>query len=124
MAALLCPLELVAALAELGALEALWEGLALVSGVVLGAVAELDVEVLGGMAEALLSLEVVPLEVPTVVGLLLPVVEPPPAVAFTVRCSSTFLIPATDFAISLARFLSALDATLPVSMALWFVTDT
>lgn len=121
LVALVCSLGAAAALVELGALEALldalWEPLALASGVVLGAVPELDVEALGGIAEALLSLEVVPLELLAVVGLLLPVVEPPPAVALTERCSSTFLTPATDFAISLARFLSAFDATLPVSIA-------
>jgi len=91
---------------------------------VLGAVAVLEVDVLGGIAEASLTLEDVPLGALAVVGLLLPVVDPPPAVAFTVRCSSTFLIPATDFAISLARFLSALDTTVPVSIAVWLVTDT
>jgi hypothetical protein len=128
---LVCPLGLLAALAELGVLEALldvlWEELALgeelalASGVVLGAVAEPEVDAaLGGMAEALLSLEVevedVALGALALVGLLLLLAEPP-AVALIVKCSSTFLIPAIDFAISLARFLSALEATVPVSIA-------
>jgi len=83
----------------------------------------LDVEAtLGGIAEALDSLEELG-GVLAVVGLLLPLAEPP-ALALTVRCSSTFFIPAMDFAISLARFLSALDATVPVRMAVRLVTDT
>ena len=68
------------------------------------------------MAEALLSFDDVPVEVLALVGLLFAGAEPP-AVALTVRCSSTFFIPAMDLAISLARFLSALDATVPVSIA-------
>ena len=88
----------------------------------MGAVVELEPEVLGAIAEALLSLED-PEEVLALVGLLLPGVELPPALALMVRCSSTFLIPAMDFASSFARFLSAFEATVPVSIALWFVTE-
>ena len=89
---------------------------ALASGVLLGAVGELEVAAeLGGIAEALLSLEGVPLGALALVGLLL--LAELPAVALTVRCSSTFLIPDMDFAISLARFLSALEETVPVSIA-------
>ena len=127
VAALLCALGVVAELTELGALEALvealWEALALASGVVLGAVAVLEPEVLGAIAEALLSFED-PEEMLALVGLLLPGVELPPALALMVRCSSTFLIPAMDFATSFARFLSAFEETVPVSIAFWFVTDT
>jgi hypothetical protein len=124
---LVCPLGLVAALAELGTVEAvldaLWDGFALASGVVLGAVGELELAAeLGGIAEALLPLEDVLLGALALVGLLL--LAELPAAALTVRCSSTFLIPDMDFAISLARFLSALEETVPVSIAVWFVTDT
>lgn len=84
---------------------------------VLGAVPALEVEAtLGGIAEALLSLDL-PLGVLALVGLLFGGVELPLALALTVRCSSTFLIPAIDLASSLARFLSALEATVPVSIA-------
>ena len=124
VAALLCAVGLAAEVAELGALEALVEALALASGVVLGAVAALELDVLGAIAEALLSLENVPPEVLALVGLLLPGVVLPPALAIMVRCSSNFLIPAMDFATSFARFLSAFEATVPVSIAFWFVTDT
>lgn len=89
-----------------------------------GAVVELEPDVLGAIAEALLSLEDVAVEVLALVGLLLPGVELPPALALMVRCSSTFLIPAKDFANSFARFLSAFEATVPVSIAFWLVTDT
>jgi len=92
--------------------------------VVLGAVPAFEVEAtLGGIAEALLSLDV-PLDVLALVGLLLGGVELPLALALTVKCSSTFFTPATDFASSFARFLSAFEATVPVSIAFWFVTDT
>jgi len=98
--------------------------LALASGVVLGAVPALDVEAtLGGIAEALLSFSNEDVPVLAVVGLLLLFGESS-AAPFIVSCSSTFFIPAIDFAVSLARFLSAFDATEPVSTAVWLVTDT
>jgi len=97
--------------------------LVLASGVVLGAVPALEAEATLGDMEALFSLEDVTVGALAVVGLLLLLAEPP-AVALTVRCSSTFFIPAMDFAISLARFLSAFEVTVPVSMAVWLVTDT
>jgi hypothetical protein len=56
------------------------------------------------------------------VGLLL--LAEVPALVLMVNCSFTCFTPAIDFAISLARFLSAFDATVPVSMAVFRVTDT
>lgn len=47
-----------------------------------------------------------------------------PALGFTVSCSFTCLTPASDFARSLARFLSALAGTEPVMSAVPFVTET
>ena len=59
------------------------------------------------------------------VGLLLPWSDDlPPALAFTVSCSLTCLTPVRDFASSRARFLSAFEATVPVSIAVPFETET
>ena len=104
---LVCPLlGLVLDAAELGAVEALLEevcdALALVSDVELGVVADAPVLAL--------------------VGLLL--LADVPALVLMVNCSFTCFTPLIDFAISLARFLSAFDATVPVSMAVWRVTET
>lgn len=46
------------------------------------------------------------------------------APAWTVRSSFTFFTPLTDFAISFAFFLSSLEATVPVSLAVPFSTST
>jgi len=76
----------------------------------------------GVAADALLVPEVEDAALLAFVGLLLLLVVP--ALEFTCNCSLTCLMPVIDFAISLARFLSALFATVPVSIAVLLVTDT
>jgi hypothetical protein len=96
------------------------------SEVKVGAAEALDVEA------AALPLGVLPALLASA-GLLLllddpaPEPEPDPApeeAPLIVNCSFTCFTPAIDLATSLARFLSAFDATLPVIIAVPFVTDT
>jgi hypothetical protein len=104
------------------ALEAVPEALcaepAVVSGLEVGVVA------LGVAAAAVLLLSVADdAALLAFAGLLLLLVEVP-VLAFTVNCSFTCFTPLRDLAISLARFLSALLATVPVSVAVPLVTET
>ena len=96
-----------------------WVALAPDSGPELGVLVELGVA-----AEAVVLCVDAPAELLASVGLLLPPPDDFPALAFTVSSSFTCLTPAMDFAMSRARFLSAFEATLPVSMAVPFVTET
>lgn len=106
--------------AVLGALEALGvEASVWALGVDPALTSALGVGVLDAVA---LSEPDTPL--PAVAGLLLLLPFEVPALALMVNCSFTCLTPATDFAISFARFLSAFEETLPVSIALPLVTET
>jgi hypothetical protein len=78
---------------------------------------------LGGVVDDVLLSLVDAAAVLALVGLLLPLVVVP-AFALMLNCSLTCFTPLRDLAISLARFLSALLATVPVSVAVPPVTDT
>jgi hypothetical protein len=89
-----------------------------------GAVELLEFE-FGVAVEALVLCPVV-LAVPALASVwpLLLLVVDFPALVLTVNCSFTCFTPAMDLAISFARFLSAFEGTVPVTMAVPLVTET
>jgi hypothetical protein len=77
----------------------------------------------GAAADALvLCVAVAPVELLASVGLLLLVEFP--ELALTDSWSCTCFMPLIDLARSPARFLSACEGTVPVMVAVWFVTET